>query len=453
MRRLGSAASGDHAPAHRVTVVHQTTLGLFRRIGTLLAALAAVAGFVTIFGAATSNAAPTPPYNECPNIGNDNTSGGHTGGCEYLIVLNNDGSTSVLHNTNAGGPFDGQDDTLVGILNNSGSSVSNVQLSSSTDIFGFDGDGICAVTHHNSGNTPTYGSWPAASASSDTSLDLGQAGCLYGSDTSTYAGPGTSFSGYSSSNHYKTGTLTLSGGLYTGGCLAQGQSTYFSLESSLTGASFSVSSTTSTTVECGTTTSTSTTTTSTVPPTTTSTTTTSTVPPTTTSTTTTSTVPPTTTSTTTTSTVPPTTTSTTTTSTVPPTTTSTTTTTTTSTTTTLPPTTTSTSTTTTTQPRVTTTTQPPPPPPPPTTTTAPVTTTTAAPTTTTTQITATTVVVSPPTVPSTLPPVTVPSSAPGTGGGGAATSPDNGALLGASGATLLAGLVGLGLVMRRRRRA
>ena len=65
----------------------------------------------------------------------------------------------------------------------------------------------------------------------------------------------------------------------------------------------------------------------------------------------------------------------------------------------------------------------------------------------------TTIKNSPPTVPTTLPPYHVPSSAPGTGFGGTARSSDNGAVLAASGLLMFAGLLGLGLVQRRRRRA
>jgi len=49
--------------------------------------------------------------------------------------------------------------------------------------------------------------------------------------------------------------------------------------------------------------------------------------------------------------------------------------------------------------------------------------------------------------------VTVPVAAPGTGVGGAAKAQDNSAVLAVSGSILFAGLLGFGLVLRRRRRA
>lgn len=76
-------------------------------------------------------------------------------------------------------------------------------------------------------------------------------------------------------------------------------------------------------------------------------------------------------------------------------------------------------------------------------------TTTTSTTTTTLPPVTTTIIVTPPTVP----PVTVPVSAPSTGFGGLAKTTDNGGVLAVSGAMLLAGLLGFGLVLFRRRRA
>jgi hypothetical protein len=140
-----------------------------------------------------------------------------------LIILPTSGPAQIVQNlaTDCGpssnlacdGPFDGNDDTLVGILNQNDVAIPTVALSSTTDIFAFDGDGIC------SGNYGT--TW------------VGETGCPYG--TTGYEGPGTSFSGYSSSNHYETGNVNFGS---TG--LTAGSSTFFSLESSLNAATFSV---------------------------------------------------------------------------------------------------------------------------------------------------------------------------------------------------------------------
>jgi hypothetical protein len=163
----------------------------------------------------------TAPFNECPAIGDS------TQGCAVLIILSSSGPATIVDNPNTtcgpsghlacDGPFDGQDDTLVGIVNQTNVAIPTVALSSSTDIFGFDGDGICSSSH----GAPTYGDW------------TGQTGCPY--DTTGYGGPGTSFSGYSSATKFKVGNVNFSGG-----GLAAGSSTFFSLESSLNSANFTI---------------------------------------------------------------------------------------------------------------------------------------------------------------------------------------------------------------------
>lgn len=69
---------------------------------------------------------------QCPAVGNDT-------GCGILITITNQGATVSMTGQ---GPYDGVDDTLVGVVNNSRLPVSSLQLQSSLDIFGFDGDGI-----------------------------------------------------------------------------------------------------------------------------------------------------------------------------------------------------------------------------------------------------------------------------------------------------------------------
>ncbi len=148
-----------------------------------------------------SNPSTTAPFNECPAIGHDT-------GCGFLIVLPKSGPAEILSDSKQG-PYDGNDDTLVGILNQTGFAIPSVALSSNTDIFGFDGDGLCTYSF------------------------AGDTGCPFGS--TGYEGPGTSFSGYSHTNDYKTGNVNFSGA-----GLAAGSSTFFSLESALSGANFTI---------------------------------------------------------------------------------------------------------------------------------------------------------------------------------------------------------------------
>lgn len=93
--------------------------------------------------------------------------------------------------TGNGNPYDGIEDTLIGITNNSGATVNSVTLTSTTGAFGFDGDGAC-----------TYG--------------------VVACGATGYEGPNMTFSN-------NTGTsLTIN---FTGG-LGAGNSTWFSLEGS-----------------------------------------------------------------------------------------------------------------------------------------------------------------------------------------------------------------------------
>jgi PEP-CTERM motif len=161
-------------------------------IGTALALLtfAAVPSFATSF-------------TQCPAVGLDS-------GCEFLITVTavNGSGVATAFNVTASstvtGPFDGADDTLVGIQNSSGGTLNSIGLAGTTglDIFGFDGDGAC------SGD---YGTIP---------------GCAGSTDPNGYAPAGVTFSGINTST-YNSGTVNFTGGL------ANGSGTWFSLEDEL----------------------------------------------------------------------------------------------------------------------------------------------------------------------------------------------------------------------------
>lgn len=71
---------------------------------------------------------------------------GSASGCNTNIVVNADGSLSITAGPGAT-PYDGSDDNLVGILNNSGHTVNSIHLSgfgADGGIFEFDGDGVDA---------------------------------------------------------------------------------------------------------------------------------------------------------------------------------------------------------------------------------------------------------------------------------------------------------------------
>jgi hypothetical protein len=134
-------------------------------------------------------------FTQCPPVGADD-------GCGSLITVNPDGTGSVASDP-AQPAYEQSEDTLVGLQNNSPGTVSSVNLSSTLDIFGFDGDGIC-----NAAITPQ------------------PAGCPFG--PTEYEGPGTSFSNISAD--FTTGTVDFSPPVPSGGAA------YWGLEEAITAA-------------------------------------------------------------------------------------------------------------------------------------------------------------------------------------------------------------------------
>ena len=170
------------------------TRRLWLCLAGFLACLAIGAGVAGEAGAA-GGAPTTAPFTECPAISHDTS-------CGLLINVVN-GSAPVVSSDPNNGPYDGSDDTLVGVVNNSSATIATLTLSATSAIFGFDNDGICSAT---------YGAW------------TGSSGCPY--DSTGYAGPGVSFSGYTSNPD--TGQVNFSP------ALAPGATAYFSLEEAVT---------------------------------------------------------------------------------------------------------------------------------------------------------------------------------------------------------------------------
>ena len=133
------------------------------KLGASLATSAAALAFATPSMAVT-----------CPALGVIGA------GCNIVITANSNGTFGVV--TANANPYDGVEDSLVGVQNNSGSVLSSISLTGS-NIFGFDGDGQNFYT-----------------------------GISY--DASGYAGPGTSFN-IANAN---SGIVNfLNGGLANGG--------------------------------------------------------------------------------------------------------------------------------------------------------------------------------------------------------------------------------------------
>jgi len=152
-----------------------------------------LAGMVVLLAASAGKASAL--YTECPAIGSNT-------GCAVLITIAaNGGISTAIDNTQ--GPYDGIEDTLVGVLNNSSAPVASLNITGS-NIFGFEGDGICTFA-------PFTGSGYCTANQTN------------GSDPEDYQGPTSTFSNIS---------LTLNSGTvnFSPGIAASGGSTYFSLE-------------------------------------------------------------------------------------------------------------------------------------------------------------------------------------------------------------------------------
>jgi PEP-CTERM motif len=132
-----------------------------------------------------------------------------TAGCDLVITVTNSGFT-VANGPSSGiafGTYDDSDDTLIGIINNSSSPLSSINISSTTDIYGFDGDGI-----------DTFGAPGNSSDNSAANIALGING---------YGGPDAFFTNINQST-FASGTVNFVTPL-----AANGGNTYFSFEEAL----------------------------------------------------------------------------------------------------------------------------------------------------------------------------------------------------------------------------
>jgi hypothetical protein len=133
--------------------------------------------------------------------------------CGILITVTGPGQATISGPLGNGNPYDGDEDTLVGIQNSSGGYLTSITLTSSTtDIFGFDGDGPCDTQYH----SPAY-SWcpvPYPAEPNDPN-PLG------------YAGPDNTFTNIS--GNQRTGTINFTTPIPNNG------TTWFALEGAPSG--------------------------------------------------------------------------------------------------------------------------------------------------------------------------------------------------------------------------
>ncbi len=166
----------------------------------LLTLALALAG-ACAFNASDAAAALFP---QCPAIGNNQ-------GCSQLIVVNPGGAVVVKVDPAAPSlGYDGVEDTLIGLQNNSGHSISSINLASpAATIFGFDGDGLCNPS-----------AWPSAPAVTPSNCPGPQ-----GFGPTGYEGPNNTFTNVSLNQ--LTGTVQFTSPIAPGG------SAYWGLEEAL----------------------------------------------------------------------------------------------------------------------------------------------------------------------------------------------------------------------------
>jgi hypothetical protein len=124
--------------------------------------------------------------------------------CNEVITFTASGGVKTTIPTGATSTYDGVEDNLIGVINNSSNTITSFKLSGgNVGIFGFDGDGICVFTATPSGKAPC-----SPNAKNNTGVASG------------YGGP----DGFFTNIKGNTGTVNFIGGILPG------TGTYFSLE-------------------------------------------------------------------------------------------------------------------------------------------------------------------------------------------------------------------------------
>jgi len=145
-----------------------------------------------------------------PDVGAD------IGGPALIITVNTGGTYVVSNGPNVGKPYDGVEDTYIGLVNNTGSLLSSFTITapSSIGVFGFDGDGI-------GGQGTAY--------CVGAICGIQQYGTPNSGDNTGYGGPLGSFSNFAFGGGVgnDTALFTIAGGLANQG------TTWFSLEEPL----------------------------------------------------------------------------------------------------------------------------------------------------------------------------------------------------------------------------
>ena len=100
-----------------------------RRFVVLLLACAAVCA------AAVAPSTASAAFTQCPAVDKDTS-------CQFLVTVT-DAETTVESDPGQG-PYEGADDALIGIQNNSSKPISSIPFTAEVELFGFENDGICS---------------------------------------------------------------------------------------------------------------------------------------------------------------------------------------------------------------------------------------------------------------------------------------------------------------------
>ncbi len=100
-----------------------------RRVGALVVVVAAV-----LAAWLAPSSAGAALYSQCPAVYKDT-------GCQFLVTVTSGGET--ISEDPSQGFYEGSDDSLIGVQNDTSGPISSIHLSAEDELFGFDGDGIC----------------------------------------------------------------------------------------------------------------------------------------------------------------------------------------------------------------------------------------------------------------------------------------------------------------------
>jgi hypothetical protein len=204
-----------------------------RGVGRLMRAGGTVVAASFTWLALAVPAAQAQPFGQCPAVSADKS-------CQYLITISGTGQS--VTSDPAQGPYDGEDDSLIGVQNSSSNAIAALPLSSSTNLFGFEQDGLC-----DPGGPPVApGCLPVPGSAAGTTCAAKSVACSFpppagepanttegggelarpwpnGDRQNGYEGPTSFFTAINSGA--TAGTVNFSPPIQPGG------STYFSLES------------------------------------------------------------------------------------------------------------------------------------------------------------------------------------------------------------------------------